>query len=143
MNVGAVAGLRHIRDAASVARHVLHNTQHSLLVGSKATAFAERMGFRRQTLATPASLVMWRAWKSNSCQPNFWLNVQPDARQTCGPYEPLNANEVNGGGLTTQLQMEHKFGRQNHDTIGMIVIDSNGDIAAGTSTNGAKFKIPG
>ena len=33
--------------------------------------------------------------------------------------------------------------RQNHDTIGMIVIDSKGNIACGTSTNGATHKIPG
>lgn len=33
--------------------------------------------------------------------------------------------------------------RFNHDTIGMIAVDQNGDVAAGTSTNGAKYKIPG
>lgn len=38
---------------------------------------------------------------------------------------------------------KHKFGSENHDTIGMIVIDENGRIAAGTSTNGARHKIPG
>ena len=32
---------------------------------------------------------------------------------------------------------------QNHDTIGMVVIDSRGNIACGTSTNGATHKIPG
>jgi len=32
---------------------------------------------------------------------------------------------------------------KNHDTIGVIAIDHEGNIAAGTSTNGAKFKIPG
>jgi len=32
---------------------------------------------------------------------------------------------------------------KNHDTIGIIAIDHEGNIAAGTSTNGAKFKIPG
>jgi len=32
---------------------------------------------------------------------------------------------------------------KNHDTIGIIAIDHAGNIAAGTSTNGAKFKIPG
>ena len=30
-----------------------------------------------------------------------------------------------------------------HDTIGMIVIDNKGNIAAGTTTNGASHKIPG
>ena len=33
--------------------------------------------------------------------------------------------------------------RYNHDTIGMVAIDGNSDVAAGTSTNGAKYKIPG
>ena len=31
----------------------------------------------------------------------------------------------------------------NHDTIGMIVIDKSGDIAGGTTTNGANHKVPG
>ena len=31
----------------------------------------------------------------------------------------------------------------NHDTIGMVAIDENGKVAAGTSTNGASHKIPG
>jgi isoaspartyl peptidase/L-asparaginase-like protein (Ntn-hydrolase superfamily) len=30
-----------------------------------------------------------------------------------------------------------------HDTIGMISLDSNGNMATGTSTNGLQFKIPG
>ena len=33
--------------------------------------------------------------------------------------------------------------RRNHDTIGVIAIQPNGDIAAGTSTNGARHKVPG
>ena len=36
-----------------------------------------------------------------------------------------------------------EWGPKNHDTIGMLAIDKDGNIAAGTSTNGAKFKIPG
>ncbi|CAM1299805.1 AGA (predicted) [Pycnogonum litorale] len=36
-----------------------------------------------------------------------------------------------------------KFNQQNHDTIGMIVFDRQGNIAAGTSTNGLNHKIPG
>ena len=36
-----------------------------------------------------------------------------------------------------------KHERSGHDTIGMIALDSNGNIACGTSTNGATYKIPG
>ena len=43
-----------------------------------------------------------------------------------------------------QANSDNDFGRSgNHDTIGMIALDKNGQIAAGTSTNGASFKIPG
>ena len=40
--------------------------------------------------------------------------------------------------------IDKNFGKSgNHDTIGMIALDENGHVAAGTSTNGASFKIPG
>lgn len=56
----------------------------------------------------------------------------------CGPYEPIDANSVDASRIAS-----NEFGSNNHDTIGMIAIDANGDIAAGTSTNGARYKIPG
>ena len=31
----------------------------------------------------------------------------------------------------------------NHDTIGMVVLDDSGNLAGGTSTNGANHKVPG
>lgn len=55
----------------------------------------------------------------------------------CGPYEPIEANSV-----CDRINSDG-FSSDNHDTIGMIAIDRNGDIAAGTSTNGARYKIPG
>lgn len=73
MNIGAVAAMREIKSAISVARHVLDNTQHSLIVGERATEFAERMGFKRETLTTNVSKSMWTKWKADNCQPNFWM----------------------------------------------------------------------
>lgn len=72
MNVGAVAAMRNIKDAIAVARHVLENTEHTLLVGDRATEFAEMMGFKKESLSTPVSKSMWKSWKKNQCQPNFW-----------------------------------------------------------------------
>ena len=42
LNVGAVGCLRNIKPAVSVDRAVLDHTEHSLLVGEKATQFAVR-----------------------------------------------------------------------------------------------------
>lgn len=76
MNIGAVAGLREIKDAISVAYHVLKYTRHTMLVGEHATEFALMMGFKRENLQTPKSLAIWRDWKDKNCQPNFWTVSQ-------------------------------------------------------------------
>ena len=34
-------------------------------------------------------------------------------------------------------------GGKSHDTIGMVAIDAEGKLASGTSTNGARHKVPG
>lgn len=138
MNVGAVASLRNIKDAIAVARHVLENTQHTFLVGEQATDFAVKMGFKKESLSTSGSESIYNDWKLRNCQPNFWMNVSPNPSMSCGPYEPVtdaqskSINDINSF-----------FTSNNHDTIGMIVIDKQGNIASGTSTNGATHKIPG
>ncbi|XP_059060098.1 N(4)-(Beta-N-acetylglucosaminyl)-L-asparaginase-like isoform X2 [Achroia grisella] len=140
MNVGAVGALRRVKSAISVARHVLENTKHSFLVGELATQFALQMGFKEESLVTPDSKKLWMRWHNEDhCQPNFWMNVQPNPNEYCGPYRNLDT-------LVKHRKPQKKtmiVDRFNHDTIGMVAIDKNGDVAAGTSTNGAKFKIPG
>ncbi|KAL4710307.1 hypothetical protein ACJJTC_011123 [Scirpophaga incertulas] len=139
MNVGAVGALRRVKNAISVARHVLENTKHSFLVGELATKFAVEMGFKEETLATATSKQMWKHWYNvDNCQPNFWMNVKPNPNKYCGPYNKL----IQNNDIYT-IQLTREVNRYNHDTIGMVAIDKNSDIAAGTSTNGAKFKIPG
>ncbi|XP_044255680.1 putative N(4)-(beta-N-acetylglucosaminyl)-L-asparaginase GM21137 isoform X2 [Tribolium madens] len=136
MNMGAVGGLRRIKDAALAAKMVLQHTKHSFLVGDLATEFAKNFELHEENLSTNYSTNLWKEWKSKNCQPNFWQNVDPDPTKTCGPYEASDSNEV----LKDSWKI---FNSDNHDTIGMIAIDERGNVAAGTSTNGANHKIPG
>lgn len=71
MNMGAVGHMKRIKNAAKVARYVMENTKHTLLVGDGATQFATQMGFKETNLSTNYSLNLWDQWKTN-CQPNFW-----------------------------------------------------------------------
>lgn len=71
-NVGAVAALRRVKSAISVARKVLENTHHSILAGSQATLFAKQMGFTEEWLNTTESQSKWQNWRDKNCQPNFW-----------------------------------------------------------------------
>ncbi|CAH0561457.1 unnamed protein product [Brassicogethes aeneus] len=91
---------------------------------------------REETLSTNHSTKMYEDWKKNNCQPNFWQNVHPDPTKNCGPYIYATNEITKDGGNSV-------FGDKNHDTIGMIVVNSNGHVVAGTSTNGATHKIPG
>lgn len=135
MDMGAIGGLRRVKNVIQVARHVLENTDHSILVGDLATNFAKQFRLPEESLSTNYSVNMWKEWKSRNCQPNFWKNVEPDPKQNCGPYKPVN-NMI----ATNKIP---KFNSNNHDTIGMIVMDTKGNIVAGTSTNGANHKVAG
>eukprot|EP01126_Amoeba_proteus_P053569 TRINITY_DN6530_c0_g1_i10.p1 TRINITY_DN6530_c0_g1~~TRINITY_DN6530_c0_g1_i10.p1 ORF type:complete len:235 (-),score=55.54 TRINITY_DN6530_c0_g1_i10:174-878(-) len=113
-------------------------TTQTFLVSDQATKFAVEMGFHETSLSTPKSQEIWKKWKENNCQPNFWTNVLPNSSQSCGPYKPRDSE------LELSLEGEHFWvGRKSHDTIAMIVIDGNGSMAVGTSTNGATHKIVG
>ena len=154
MSVGAVASMKRIKDAVGVARKVMEHTQHTMLVGESATRFAISMGFPEEDLTTGHSSQLWTDWKTGGCQPNFWNNVSPDPQSSCGPYTPDPAAHESASqppsNSTSTFQIQNKIqillsftGDKGHDTIGMIAIDSSGRIASATSTNGARFKIPG
>ncbi|KAL2136895.1 hypothetical protein VTI74DRAFT_621 [Chaetomium olivicolor] len=131
MNSGAVGGLRRIRDAIAVARAVLEHTRHSLLVGDLATQFAVEMGFGPEgSLSTEEGRRRCEKWRSEGCPGHYRVGVMPETG--CGPYRPVKGYKWG----------EEKW-QKSHDTISMVVIDGKGTMAAGTSTNGAAFKVPG
>ncbi|KAM9236952.1 N(4)-(beta-N-acetylglucosaminyl)-L-asparaginase isoform 2-T2 [Leptosomus discolor] len=137
MEVGAVADLRHIKNAIGVARKVIEYTKHTLLVGESASLFAVRMGFPYEDLTTQNSLSEYSKWLNESCQPNYWKNVVPDSSKSCGPYKRPEKVTYKEEQTISQRSVH------NHDTIGMVVIGGSGTVASGTSTNGAAHKIPG
>lgn len=63
---GSVAFLEHIAHPISVARKVMEETPHVMLVGKGALQFAEQQGFKRENLLTEASEKAWRKWLEDS-----------------------------------------------------------------------------
>ncbi|KID77804.1 N(4)-(Beta-N-acetylglucosaminyl)-L-asparaginase [Metarhizium brunneum] len=139
LNVGAVGALRRVKHAIAVARHVLEYTGHTMLVGDSATRFAAQNGFKEEDLATDRSRDMCEQWKRNQCQPNSWVGVVPDPKSSCGPYTPLE----NGASETAPGQDGGDIKGRGHDTISLVALGKDGSMAAGTTTNGKAYKIPG
>ncbi|XP_070553566.1 N(4)-(Beta-N-acetylglucosaminyl)-L-asparaginase-like [Ptychodera flava] len=134
-DVGAVGGIRRVKKAISVARMVMEYTKHTLLVGDSASNFAHTFGdFEDESLKTNKTRVNYDNWNENNCQPNFWENVTPDPSTSCGPYTPAQP---------PSRETAAKIDKDNHDTIGIVVIGSDKNVACGTSTNGLNHKIAG
>uniref|UniRef100_A0A6G1SLF5 N(4)-(beta-N-acetylglucosaminyl)-L-asparaginase n=1 Tax=Aceria tosichella TaxID=561515 RepID=A0A6G1SLF5_9ACAR len=157
-DVGGVGGLRRVKGAISVARLVLERTDHTLLVGDMATEFAVGLGFKEEPLDSEESRRMHQEWLNNSCQPNYWKNVEPDPSKNCGPYHLKSIDKAHENRADFYRLTEQQNGNQDdedmyerdieplpvgHDTIGMVAIDSQGRVASGTSTNGLRYKILG
>jgi len=105
---GSVAFLQHILHPVSVARRVMEETPHVMLVGEGALDFALKQGFERTELLTDAARERWERWK-----------------------------ETSGEFTTPEINVE------NHDTIGMLTLDRDGNMSGACTTSGAGFKYHG
>lgn len=119
-NCGSVAALEHIAHPISVARLVMENTPHVMLVGEGALQFALENGFQREQLLTEKGKSAWEAWLEK------------------GKYEPV-INIENKSFNTEQLPGN----RYNHDTIGMLALDNSGNLSGACTTSGMAFKMRG
>jgi len=63
---GSVAFLQDIKHPISVARRVMEETPHVMLVGQGALDFALAHGFEREDLLTPSAAAAWTRWKTEN-----------------------------------------------------------------------------
>eukprot|EP01065_Artemidia_motanka_P033358 TRINITY_DN40353_c0_g1_i1.p1 TRINITY_DN40353_c0_g1~~TRINITY_DN40353_c0_g1_i1.p1 ORF type:complete len:367 (+),score=115.97 TRINITY_DN40353_c0_g1_i1:63-1103(+) len=138
MKVGAVGALRRVKSVISVARKVLEHTSHTLLVGDQATEFAvSNFGYNQESLTSDTSRKQHEEWLAASCQPNFFIGMANDTA-SCPPYHGAGS-----GARAAAAVPPLRVGPGNHDTIGMVAVDSEGRVRCGTSTNGLRHKIAG
>lgn len=127
---GAVAALEGVRTPAAVARAVMNETDHHLLVGRDAQAFARRLGFPvEDDLNTPKSRQLWLEWRRR-VDPEHWLD--PRARESAGARA---REQMIDAGLCGADKV--------YGTVHVSALDASGRMAGVTSTSGLAFKIPG
>ena len=127
---GGVASLEGIRTPSLVARAVMENTDHHLLVGKGAQAFARHLGFTiEDDLNTPRSRERWLEWKRR-IDPDHFLD--PIRRSRVG-YEV--GREMVREGL---IDGDSFWGTTNCNGL-----NTQGEICGVTTTSGLAWKIPG
>lgn len=98
---GSVAGLEKIRNPISVARKVMEETDHVMIVGDGARQFAVRCGFKEENLLTEKSRQQWLDYKKTSSAKDFW--GKPESHDTIGLLVLDNAGNLFGGCSTSGL----------------------------------------
>lgn len=142
---GAVAGLRNIKNPASVAREVARRTDHVLLVGEGALKFARRMGFKEEDLLTEASREAWLKWRATLSREDDWLQEDewdlpgsaPASRSERSDEEDLRSASGRAAALAAR-GVEFTTG-----TIHCSTLTASGDLAGCTTTSGLSWKLPG
>ncbi|MFZ0743925.1 MAG: isoaspartyl peptidase/L-asparaginase [Terracidiphilus sp.] len=129
LKAGAVAGVTRTRHPISLARAVMEKSQWVMLSGDGADAFGAHVGLEQ---VDPSFFFTERRWQSLVKQlKKEGLPIPPrPAGAPSAPAEPVVRNM-----LTTEPPDAHKFG-----TVGVVAVDKQGDIAAGTSTGGLTAK---
>lgn len=108
-NCGSVGFLEGIAHPISVARHIMENTPHVMLVGSGAKQYALKNQFEKIKTPLPEVKKEWQKWKKEAAS---------EAKKP----------EIN---------------HENHDTIGLLAIDTEGRISGACTTSGWAYKLPG
>src|SRR6202521_1498381 len=62
---GSVAGVRGAKPPAKLAKRVMTETDHVMMVGQGADQFAHAMGFKLEELLTEESRLAWLVWKKS------------------------------------------------------------------------------
>ncbi len=126
LTAGAVAGLTTTRHPIAAARAVMERSPHVMLIGEGADTFAASVGLEQVDPAFFFTERRWRGLETALRAQNLPIPERPAgapgpmAENTALPAPPLN---------------ERKFG-----TVGAVALDSQGRLAAGTSTGGMTAK---
>ena len=112
---GAVAQAPLLRHPVSLARFLLEHDAHVMIAGPEATTLAARLGHEVGVLATPAKIAYWQENLDAACRA---LDYAAMAAAWRGENPRLG-------------------------TVGAVVLDADGRLAAATSTGGTGQCYPG
>src|SRR2546421_767278 len=127
---GAVAAIEGIRTPSKVAKAVMEQTDHHLIVGKGAQDFARGLGFKiEDDLNTEHSRKLWLEWKRR-IDPKHYLDPQKRAEASRKATREMVAEGL--------IDARHIYGTINCDGI-----NAKGEICGVTTTSGLAWKIPG
>ena len=130
---GSVCCVRRHLDVTKLARLVMEKTSHVMLAGQAVDGFASSHGIPERELVSPSAREAWLRWQSKP---------QVVDQSQDGGLRPRDAGTDSGGALFGhELNDERRW--THHDTIGILAMNPDGEMAGACSTSGTPYKQPG
>ncbi|GAB3573007.1 isoaspartyl peptidase/L-asparaginase [Spirosoma luteolum] len=128
LKAGSIAGVTTIRNPISTARRVMDKSEHVMMVGPGAEAFAKSQGME---IVDPSYFYTETRWQGlQKALKDEKVELDHSARPA------VDTIRKTGSLLREQIFTEgNKFG-----TVGCVALDQAGNLAAGTSTGGMTNK---
>ena len=123
LDAGSVGALHGFIHPISVARRVMTDLPHVLLVGEGAERFAAEIDAERGDLMSDHVRQGWADWLQSKMSAKEWQHWPPEK---LAPWARLSADPETA-----------------HGTVCFLVRDGHGNIAVGVSTSGWAWKYPG
>ena len=127
LSAGSVASIQFTRHPIDLARAVMEHTPYVMMVGPGADEFSKAQGLEQQPASFFFTEMRWQEFAA--------------IMKASGRAVPPRPAGVGAGGGLASLSLPlfpHRFG-----TVGAVARDSDGHLAAATSTGGMQGKLPG
>jgi N4-(beta-N-acetylglucosaminyl)-L-asparaginase len=138
---GSVASIRNVKTPSKVARLVMQETDHVMLVGDGATRFAREMGVPQDDLLTEPSRLAWMVWKKSLRDPaghSNWSSEVEAGKPSAWLREAFPNTDERTLAWAEQVALHPPTG-----TINCLGLNSKGEMSGVTTTSGLAWKIPG
>jgi len=156
---GSVCYVRRFMHPVSIARKVMEQTNHVMLAGDGADAFADAQGFLPADLLSADAQDAYFKWRRDHAPIDQTRDKFSSSSYV--PPRPMDRGGSDGTGGAGRLffhpaptddddsssppsnptSPEDKW--KHHDTVGVLAIDMKGVLAGACSTSGTPFKVPG
>ncbi len=139
LKAGAVASIKKHKNPISIARKLMEQTPHVLLVGEGADQFATIMGFPEADLLTQNAKDVYLDFINQRGIVKHDYDTDKTMKLKERYYNSFKRM------LTDNSLMEwyDKYAKTHHGTVNVLAKDINGNIGSGVSTSGLSFKFPG
>lgn len=122
LRAGSVAGLHRVKNPISLARKVMENSPHVMMIGDGAEKFAKEQGIE---LVSPKY---------------FWTQSRWDSLQQIIKEEKAKEKKAKEVKKQVSEFRQPTSPSERYGTVGAVALDKDGNLAAGTSTGGMTYK---